>query len=234
MADSKITQLTAGTALTTDDVLPYVDNPGGTPVTKKITWANVLASIWTAITSITGKTTPVDADTFVISDSAASNVGKSVTWANIKATLAATYALIANGTANYKMFMNAAGTSAEWANGMKIGTFTYDTSTASGTQAITGVGFKPSKIIFLINVPNTSEVSIGFSDGSVNYSIYNTYAAAAGQWSVITSSVLTLLQTAVISLTGTISALGSDGFTITWTKTGSKTGTATIIYLALR
>lgn len=35
----------------------------------------------------TGKTTPVDADTMPINDSAASNVLKKVTWANVKATL---------------------------------------------------------------------------------------------------------------------------------------------------
>lgn len=35
----------------------------------------------------TAKTTPVDADTLLITDSAASNVHKKVTWANIKATL---------------------------------------------------------------------------------------------------------------------------------------------------
>lgn len=39
------------------------------------------------INGLTGKTTPVDADTFAISDSAASNASKKVTWANIKATL---------------------------------------------------------------------------------------------------------------------------------------------------
>lgn len=39
------------------------------------------------LTDATGKTTPVDADTMPINDSAASNVLKKVTWANIKATL---------------------------------------------------------------------------------------------------------------------------------------------------
>lgn len=39
------------------------------------------------ITGITQKATPVDADEFVIEDSAASYVKKAVTWANIKATL---------------------------------------------------------------------------------------------------------------------------------------------------
>lgn len=46
-----------------------------------------LANIGTIATGATAKTTPVDADTIPITDSAASNVLKKVTWANIKATL---------------------------------------------------------------------------------------------------------------------------------------------------
>lgn len=40
MADSKITALTALTDASSDDLLPIVDDPAGTPVTKKITVAN--------------------------------------------------------------------------------------------------------------------------------------------------------------------------------------------------
>lgn len=40
MADTKISALTAGTALTDDDLLVFVDAPGGTPATKKITALN--------------------------------------------------------------------------------------------------------------------------------------------------------------------------------------------------
>lgn len=42
MADTKITGLTALTTPSSDDILPIVDDPGGTPVTKKITVANLL------------------------------------------------------------------------------------------------------------------------------------------------------------------------------------------------
>jgi hypothetical protein len=39
------------------------------------------------IAALTGKTTPVDADTITLSDSASSDDAKKVTWANVKATL---------------------------------------------------------------------------------------------------------------------------------------------------
>jgi hypothetical protein len=45
------------------------------------------ANVGSSIHGETEKTTPVDADTFALIDSAASNVLKKVTWANIKATL---------------------------------------------------------------------------------------------------------------------------------------------------
>ena len=41
MADKKITELTALTTLSNDDLLVVVDDPSGTPVTKKITAANL-------------------------------------------------------------------------------------------------------------------------------------------------------------------------------------------------
>ncbi len=46
MADKKITELTAlGAAPDTADILAIVDDPGGTPVTKKVTVANLLAAL---------------------------------------------------------------------------------------------------------------------------------------------------------------------------------------------
>lgn len=83
---------------------------------KKTTWLNVWANyikpkadlvyqvIFTAANfgsfsnGLTGKTTPVNADTFNLSDSADSNNAKKVTWSNIKATLAAAFFLDATSS----------------------------------------------------------------------------------------------------------------------------------------
>lgn len=43
MTDLKITELTENTAPATEDLLPTVDNPSGTAITKKVTLANVKA-----------------------------------------------------------------------------------------------------------------------------------------------------------------------------------------------
>ena len=45
MADKKITQLTALTSLVDGDLFVVVDDPSGTPVTKKLTAADLLTYI---------------------------------------------------------------------------------------------------------------------------------------------------------------------------------------------
>lgn len=76
----------------------------GTGVTEELTAAQVrtflnvadgaqavnATTVASAIVSASAKTTPVDADTFSIIDSAASNALKELTWANLKAALRAT------------------------------------------------------------------------------------------------------------------------------------------------
>ena len=45
MADAKLTALSAMTTATTDDIMYIVDDPTGTPASKKITIANLIASL---------------------------------------------------------------------------------------------------------------------------------------------------------------------------------------------
>ena len=60
-----------------------------------------LLSVGSAIDDVTAKTTPVDADTVPIIDSAASNVLKKLSWSNIKATLKAWMEDVNNTTFSY-------------------------------------------------------------------------------------------------------------------------------------
>lgn len=84
MADTKISALTAQAQADIDsaaDLIPIVDTSA--TQTKSGTPAAITAA---AIDDATAKTTPVDADTIPLTDSAASNAMKKVTWANVKAT----------------------------------------------------------------------------------------------------------------------------------------------------
>lgn len=48
MANTKISDLTAATSLASTDLLTAVVDPGGTPANRKITVANVMASLFTS------------------------------------------------------------------------------------------------------------------------------------------------------------------------------------------
>jgi hypothetical protein len=118
----------------------------------------------------------------------------------------------------------------------KVGSFTRDSSLASGTQSVTGVGFKPKAIIFLAgqNVA-TIEKSIGLDDGTTVCQFTDNGGASAGQWVIDCGyASITDVESAGNYYTGKISSFDSDGFTLSWTKAGSQTGTINIGYLAFR
>lgn len=53
MANKKVTELTSLTTPSTDDLMVIVDDPAGTPTTKKISWTNILSSIAGAASFLT-------------------------------------------------------------------------------------------------------------------------------------------------------------------------------------
>lgn len=199
-------------------------------VDKKITALNELtiiapADLFAVVDADAGETKKITHDNFI----AASSTEGDTLFRN-----ATQWIRLAKGAANLKMFMNAGATAPEWANGFKYGATSIDTATATGTQAITGVGFKPSTLIFLANVSGTPQASIGFDDGTNAGCITNYHAGSADTWDRSISRSIILTQGAGNIYDGVISALGADGFTISWTKTGAKTGTANIFYIAIR
>lgn len=103
---------------------------------------------------------------------------------------------------------------------------TRDLTTATGTQAVTGLGFQPISCIGFGNVTGTLTQYtqlIGLSD-----SARATVGLFLGQ-SVIQSSGGNFMQfqdvTGANQQTATISSYDADGFTLSWTKTNSPTGT---------
>lgn len=94
---------TAKTTPVDADLIGLVDSADAFSL-KKVTWANIKATILTylgvMIGTATAKTTPVDADIFVIGDSASSNATKKITLANLKATIFGSTALTGTPTIN--------------------------------------------------------------------------------------------------------------------------------------
>jgi hypothetical protein len=106
------------------------------------------------------------------------------------------------------------------------GSGTRTTAASTGTQVITGVGFEPG----LIRIKTTGQVAVngavvqsdGHSDGSTENFIGTTSTATVGNcdptWG---ATVISVVSHTGAGWTGTISAIGSDGFTISWTKSGA-------------
>ncbi len=146
-------------------------------------------------------------------------------------TAAATAIALAKGAANTKLFMNAGATAPEWAVGLKMGLFTRDMTAATGNVSYTGVGFKPAGLFFFGGISATLTHTIGAHfltfTGSLAYYANNTV-------NLDNNYGIALHVDGVNHQKAGISTLDSDGFTLTWTKTASPTGTATIYYLVFR
>ncbi len=112
--------------------------------------------------------------------------------------------------------------------GVKIGSGTRN---SAGDQVITGIGYRPSIIIFFAVDSLSSNVNLswGFDNGTEHYCT-NITEHGANVGSNFSKS-LYLSSSMTGTLTGYVSALGSDGFTITWTL--GATMSCIFIYLCL-
>lgn len=115
----------------------------------------------------------------------------------------------------------------------KVGTFTRDISTATGSQAITGVGFTPKAIAFLSGAAaGIALSSIGFSDNTTEVAWSTLTGTGSGFLSATTC--ISVGTTGSDNQTATVTSFDADGFTLAWIKNGTPTGTATMAYLAFR
>jgi hypothetical protein len=112
---------------------------------------------------------------------------------------------------------------------VKVASFTRDMTAATGDVAITGVGFTPKAIVFL---GTRNGISVGFADASAQgySSLYGTSPVGSDYG---TSWVIDLDVDGTNAQRGALKSLDADGFTMTWTKAGSPTGTGYCKYLAI-
>lgn len=110
----------------------------------------------------------------------------------------------------------------------KLITSTRDLTAASGNVSYTGAGFKPTVIIQLSHI-TASIASIGLADSArtdlgLKMNVTATYE----------SGVIYFETSSNNYQYGTIASYDSDGFTLTWTKVNSPTGTVNLGFLCLR
>ena len=149
------------------------------------------------------------------------------------ATLASTVTTNANLTGPITSSGNAT-TIASLSTAIKLGTLTRVMNTASGDVSYTGVGFQPSKIIFLAEFDTTgwNALSAGFDDATSHF-VIGTYTSATFS---VNGKSIDLVDTAGSTLQNAlVKTMDSDGFTLTWTLLGAgNAGTATVFYMAFK
>jgi hypothetical protein len=116
---------------------------------------------------------------------------------------------------------------------VKSGTFTRDTATASGTQAVTGVGFQPKCLMIVAGINGQASFGLGFDNGTAPFGAADDHVDAANTWVLTSSQSMIVAVTAGNNYQGKVSTMDSDGFTVSWTRVGAPTGTLTVGYLAI-
>jgi hypothetical protein len=123
----------------------------------------------------------------------------------------------------------------------KVGTFTRDMEAASGDVAITGVGFVPKMLFFFAGKASTAGAIIQYFGAVQNpnvggVTLNRTPADATGPYIWTTSSnCIGLIESGLANQMAVMKTYDADGFTLTWTKTGSPSAnTLTMGYVAFR
>lgn len=114
----------------------------------------------------------------------------------------------------------------------KIITSTRDMSAATGSVAYTGVGFVPTSMHVIYYISGTLTVGHGFCDSARTGHSVGTDATAwnsRGGAQFINSFTGT-----TNSQQATVSSYDADGFTLSWTKGGTPTGTLTLAFICYR
>lgn len=142
-------------------------------------------------------------------------------------------ARLAKGAANTKLFINAGATAPEWAQGTYHVSTSYDLTTASGDQAITGVGFKPCAFVVLACIDASTEWSVGFGSGTSLNEFSINYRSDTSKMLIGSGYVHRIYMSAGYQ-NASLKSWDADGITLTWTKTTSPTGTLSQYFLFFR
>lgn len=114
---------------------------------------------------------------------------------------------------------------------VRFGTFSRDTTVASGTQDITGLGITPTECTFFMLNDGQDEASWGFDNGTADVVLFDNNGVTATTWGTAGGAISIYdSEGSSVTYTGEISTLASGSFTITWTRTGSPTGTLDVHY----
>lgn len=142
-------------------------------------------------------------------------------------------ALVGAMSANHKCFVNSAGNAAEWGESTYISSFTRDCTADSGNVTpFSDIGFTPRFGIFF------STHGYGWSIGLDNATSHLSMCIYSATWNSqlysASYSINIVSNDGGASQQAYVSSWSANGPTFTWKKTGSPTGTATILAILFR
>ena len=100
-----------------------------------------------------------------------------------------------------------------------IVTFSRSASAGSGAQAVSGCGFQPTTLIVLAIKNSSEEISWGLGDDDVNEA--DVFSTTSANYSRGDTNIIQLSNASGNDMVALLSSLDSDGFTVTWTKSGT-------------
>jgi hypothetical protein len=113
----------------------------------------------------------------------------------------------------------------------KAGSITRGLSSSSGDVTYTGVGFTSRAILFYASEGTSNYLMFGATSGAgqdVCIRVVLPFLSARSFKDTHTDHCIDLRNPNSVGQTGVLSAFTADGFTITWTKVGSTSGTVVI------
>jgi hypothetical protein len=114
----------------------------------------------------------------------------------------------------------------------KIINATRDMTAASGDVSYTGVGFTPTAVLAMAWIEGMFTFSIGIADSSKTFS--SLFPHSAANMGGANSAFYVQTGTGTTYQGATMKTYDADGFTLTWTKTSTPTGTAGLIFMCFR
>lgn len=121
---------------------------------------------------------------------------------------------------------------------VKLGVFTRASDAATGTQAVTGIGFRPAVVLLLCQMGNDTEGSWGFDDAvsaKCMFDRHNNGANTRGSSNTLYSIYFEFAAAGADAQAANLSSMDIDGFTTSFTALGSPPagGTLNCMYAAL-
>lgn len=180
------------------------------------------ANVGAAMTGAAAKTTPVDADTFPLNDSAAANALKKVTWANIKATLKAYFdGIYSTFTGAYADLTGKPTLGTAAALDVGVGVQAYD------AKLVTSSSVNPPFILSFKSITVLTTGGVGTDIASVNIPAWCTrYTISTAGSRLIAESVAGTLAASSFAVRD---AAAGAGQALTTTATGPASATVSVL-----